>query len=121
MPCEQCEEGKYRFGETGECLYETLEDCQLANDEIETVYDKPVDFTMHFTEEQMEKLHKEGEVLIEVEGSEQGETMNILFTYDVEREEEEEEEEEEYFSPEEEEVKNSFGKYFDEVIENIKK
>jgi len=27
MPCEQCEEGgKYRWGENGECMYETLED-----------------------------------------------------------------------------------------------
>tara|TARA_R110000744_G_scaffold16018_1_gene44291 strand:- start:697 stop:1050 length:354 start_codon:yes stop_codon:yes gene_type:complete len=117
MPCEQCDNGLYKWGETGGCLYETLEDCQLANDEIEPAYGKPVDFTMHFTKEQMRKLHEEGEVLIEVEGSEEGETMNILFTYDTEREEEEEEE----YSPEEDRIKDSFGKYFDEVIQNIKK
>ena len=114
MPCEECEEGgKYKWGETGECLYETLKDCQLANDEIDPSYAKPVDFTMHFNKEQMRKLHEEGEVLIEVEGSEEGDTMNILFTYDAEREEE--------YNPEEEEIKDSFGKYFDDVIENIKK
>ena len=96
MPCEQCEEGgKYRWGENGECMYETLEDCQLDNqgeyleEQIKPAYDKPVDFTMHFTKEQMEKLHGEGEVLIEVEGNEEGETMNILFTYDKEEREEE--------------------------------
>ena len=99
MPCEECEEGMYKWGENGECLYETLEDCQLANQEefleeaLKPISDKPVDFTMNFTKEQMEKLHGEGEVLIEVEGSEEGETMNILFTYDKEDKEEEREEE----------------------------
>ena len=99
MPCELCEEGMYKWGETGECMYETLEDCQLANqgeyleEKIKPAYDKPVDFTMHFTKEQMDKLHGEGEVLIEVEGNEEGETMNILFTYDKEDKEEEREEE----------------------------
>ena len=98
MPCELCEEGMYKWGETGECMYETLEDCQLANqgeyleEKIKPAYDKPVDFTMHFTKEQMDKLHGEGEVLIEVEGNEEGETMNILFTYDKEDKEEEREE-----------------------------
>jgi len=101
MPCELCEEGMYKWGETGECMYETLEDCQLANqgeyleETIKPAYDKPVDFTMHFTKEQMDKLHGEGEVLIEVEGNEEGETMNILFTYDKEDKEEEREEERE--------------------------
>ena len=101
MPCEQCEEGMYKWGETGECMYETLEDCQLANqgeyleETIKPAYDKHVDFTMHFTKEQMDKLHGEGEVLIEVEGNEEGETMNILFTYDKEDKEEEREEERE--------------------------
>ena len=101
MPCELCEEGMYKWGETGECKYETLEDCQLANQgeylekKIKPAYDKPVDFTMHFTKEQMEELHREGEVLIEVQGNEEGETMNILFTYDKEEREDREEELEE--------------------------
>lgn len=101
MPCELCEEGMYKWGETGECKYETLEDCQLDNqgeyleEKIKPAYDKPVDFTMHFTKDQMEKLHGEGEVLIEVEGNEEGETMNILFTYDKEEREDREKELEE--------------------------
>jgi hypothetical protein len=41
----------------------------------------------------MEKLHSEGEVLIHIQGDEEGEEMDILFTYDVVREEEKEEEE----------------------------
>ena len=31
MPCTQCKEGKYKWGETGECEYETLQDCEDAN------------------------------------------------------------------------------------------
>ena len=31
MPCTQCKDGKYKWGETGECEYDTLEECQSAN------------------------------------------------------------------------------------------
>ena len=31
MPCTKCEEGKYKWGETGECEYNTLEECETAN------------------------------------------------------------------------------------------
>ena len=31
MPCTKCEEGKYKWGETGECKYDTLESCESAN------------------------------------------------------------------------------------------
>ena len=31
MPCTKCEEGKYKWGETGECKYDTLQDCESAN------------------------------------------------------------------------------------------
>ena len=31
MPCTQCKEGKYKWGETGECEYDTLEECETAN------------------------------------------------------------------------------------------
>jgi hypothetical protein len=31
MPCTQCKDGKYKWGETGECKYDTLEECQTAN------------------------------------------------------------------------------------------
>ena len=128
MPCEQCEEGgKYRWGENGECMYETLEDCQLDNqgeyleEQIKPAYDKPVDFTMHFTKEQMEELHREGEVLIEVEGSEEGEKMNILFTYDREEETEEIEEEREYGELTVAMLDDELDEYIDKLTDSIKK
>lgn len=131
MPCEQCEEGgKYRWGENGECMYETLEDCQLDNqgeyleEQIKPAYDKPVDFTMHFTKEQMEELHREGEVLIEVEGNEEGEKMNILFTYDIEEREEEAEEIEEEIEYGELTVAmldDELDEYIDKLTDSIKK
>ncbi len=133
MPCEQCEEGgKYRWGENGECMYETLEDCQLDNqgeyleEQIKPAYDKPVDFTMHFTKEQMEELHREGEVLIEVEGNEEGEKMNILFTYDIEEREEEAEEEIEEIEREYGELTvamldDELDEYIDKLTDSIKK
>jgi|TARA_R110001599_G_scaffold105694_1_gene266910 hypothetical protein len=31
MPCKKCDEGKYKWGETGECKYDTLQDCESAN------------------------------------------------------------------------------------------
>jgi len=131
MPCEQCEEGgKYRWGENGECMYETLEDCQLDNqgeyleEQIKPAYDKPIDFTMHFTKEQMEKLHREGEVLIEVQGNEEGEKMNILFTYDKEEREEETEEieeEREYGELTVAMLDDELDEYIDKLTDSIKK
>ena len=35
MPCTKCEEGKYKWGETGECEYATLQDCEDANHSYE--------------------------------------------------------------------------------------
>jgi hypothetical protein len=31
MPCTKCKEGKYKWGETGECEYDSLEECKKAN------------------------------------------------------------------------------------------
>jgi len=31
MPCTKCEEGKYKWGETGECKYDSLDACESAN------------------------------------------------------------------------------------------
>jgi hypothetical protein len=31
MPCKECSEGKYKWGETGECEYDTLQECEEAN------------------------------------------------------------------------------------------
>ena len=31
MPCKKCDEGKYKWGETGECEYNSLKECESAN------------------------------------------------------------------------------------------
>ena len=31
MPCKKCENGKYKFGETGMCKYDTLAECEADN------------------------------------------------------------------------------------------
>ena len=31
MPCEQCENGKYKWGKTGSCEYDTIAECEEAN------------------------------------------------------------------------------------------
>jgi len=97
MPCEECENGYYKWGRTGECQYETLEDCQLANqgEYLEETFkptynqEEEVDYTMKFTQDQMEELHTNGEVIVHLE--EDGKEMVIKFTYDKEKREEEEE------------------------------
>jgi len=35
MPCTECEEGKYKWGETGACEYNSLEECEAANSSYE--------------------------------------------------------------------------------------
>jgi len=35
MPCKKCSEGKYKWGETGECKYDTLQACKDANHSYE--------------------------------------------------------------------------------------
>tara|TARA_R100001086_G_scaffold208610_1_gene124364 strand:+ start:238 stop:960 length:723 start_codon:yes stop_codon:yes gene_type:complete len=35
MPCTQCNEGKYKWGETGACEYDTLQECEDANSSYE--------------------------------------------------------------------------------------
>ena len=35
MPCTKCEEGKYKWGETGDCKYDTKEECENANSNYE--------------------------------------------------------------------------------------
>ena len=135
MPCEQCEEGLYKWGETGECLYETLEDCQLANqgeyleEELKPQADEPVDvdWTYNITKEQMEVLHEEGELLVTVEKEEE-ESMTLLFTYDNEEVEEELEEEKEEDELEREYAKltmsmldDELDEYIDKITESIKK
>jgi hypothetical protein len=31
MPCTKCEDGKYKWGKTGECKYDSLDACESAN------------------------------------------------------------------------------------------
>ena len=31
MPCKECKDGKYKWGNTGECKYATKEECEKAN------------------------------------------------------------------------------------------
>ena len=31
MPCKECKDGKYKWGETGECEYDSMEECKEAN------------------------------------------------------------------------------------------
>ena len=31
MPCEECENGKYKWGKTGSCEYDTIAQCEAAN------------------------------------------------------------------------------------------
>ena len=31
MPCEECENGKYKWGKTGECTYDSVAECEEAN------------------------------------------------------------------------------------------
>jgi hypothetical protein len=42
MPCKKCEEGKYKWGETGECKYDTLEACESANTKYNKMQPTPL-------------------------------------------------------------------------------
>ena len=98
MPCKECNNGKWKWGDTGSCQYDSKEECEKDNEGYyQNAIDDDVDFTMNFTKEQMEELHNNGEVLIEVEGDD-GDTMNILFTYAID-ETEDEDERDESFDP----------------------
>ena len=101
MPCLECENGLWRFGESGKCQYSSKSECETANadyyaEEIEKnnnmeekkkyYGDEEHDYHFNFTTEMMEKLHTTGELEVNVERD--GDEMSILFTYDVVREEE---------------------------------
>jgi len=101
MPCLECENGLWRFGESGKCQYSSKSECETANadyyaEEIEKnnnmeekkkyYGDEEHDYHFNFTTEMMEKLHTTGELEVNVEKD--GDEMSILFTYDVVREEE---------------------------------
>ena len=137
MPCEECENNKWRWGESGECQYDSKESCQEANTEYEEVSieneveigdgDVDVDWTYNFTEEQMEVLHEEGELLVTVE-KEENESMTLLFTYkkpEVEEELEEEKEEDEleksYAKLTRSMLDDELDEYIDKITNALKK
>ena len=31
MPCEECENGKVKWGKTGDCQYDSIAECEAAN------------------------------------------------------------------------------------------
>ena len=112
MPCYECENGLWRFGETGKCEYSSKSECDLQNEEY-YADDENHDYHLHFNQEMMDELHNDGRLEVKVE--EDGREMLILFTYDAEIEHEE------YSPEEEEEIKDSFGMYFDKVIKSLRK
>ena len=42
MPCTKCEEGKYKWGKTGECKYDSLEACESANTKYNKMQPTPL-------------------------------------------------------------------------------
>ena len=54
MPCTKCKEGKYKWGETGECEYDTLEECQAANPDHE--YEKTTSIRELIIDDNSEEL-----------------------------------------------------------------
>ena len=42
MPCKECSEGNYKWGETGECKYDTLQDCESANSKYNKMQPTPL-------------------------------------------------------------------------------
>ena len=47
MPCKECENGKYKWGNTGECKYDTIAECEAANkdyyDKVTTIRELVID------------------------------------------------------------------------------
>ena len=42
MPCKKCEEGNYKWGETGECKYDSLDACESANHKYSKMQPTPL-------------------------------------------------------------------------------
>tara|TARA_R110000824_G_scaffold390493_1_gene586957 strand:- start:371 stop:706 length:336 start_codon:yes stop_codon:yes gene_type:complete len=84
MPCIKCENGLWRWGESGKCQYASISECETANADY---YSEAIeyDYAFNFSQGQMEALHEEGRVLIHIEKD--GEGMDILFSYDIKEEE----------------------------------
>ena len=65
MPCLQCEDNLWKFGETGKCQYESKSQCDESN--ADYYNDVNYDHSFHFTHEMMEDLHDDGELIVLVE------------------------------------------------------
>ena len=53
MPCTKCEEGKYKWGETGDCKYDTLQECEDANSYEEMKTTSIVELVIDETSEEL--------------------------------------------------------------------
>ena len=53
MPCKKCKDGKYKFGETGECKYDTKEACESDNKDY---YEKTTSIVELVIDESSEEL-----------------------------------------------------------------
>jgi len=53
MPCKKCKDGKYKFGETGECKYETKAACEADNKDY---YDKTTSIVELVIDDDSEEL-----------------------------------------------------------------
>ena len=81
MPCLKCKKGLWKFGKSGKCQYESKQSCETANaDYYEGIdeYDQDFDYEFNFSQAQMDELHENGKVIVNVK--EKGEEINILFT-----------------------------------------
>lgn len=41
MPCYKCSNGKYKYGERGACVFDTLSDCEAAERAVHAQQNKP--------------------------------------------------------------------------------
>ena len=53
MPCEECENGKVKWGKTGECQYDSIAECEAANKDY---YDKTTSIVELVIDESNESL-----------------------------------------------------------------
>ena len=53
MPCTECSDGKYKWGETGDCKYDTLQECEDANSYEEMNITSIVELVIDETSEEL--------------------------------------------------------------------
>ena len=53
MPCEQCENGKYKWGKTGSCEYDSMAECEEANKDY---YEKTTEIRELLIDENSQEL-----------------------------------------------------------------